>query len=149
MRGSIPLNFFVIDIGEMIEQKLSLIYRSYSTRNSFHFFGGAFYHSFKARLGNTYLELVPNSGIQGIDLLQIRTWGVVGGIGNRWQFKSGWGIGVDWFTIAIPLKTIQAEAPYLTTNASGTRRDDVNDAFDLIRKIPTFALFKVQLGYSF
>lgn len=149
MRGSIPLKFFVIDIGEMVEQKFSLVYRSYSDRNSFHFFGGAFYHSFKARLGNTYLSLVPNSPVQGIDLVQIRTWGVVGGVGNRWQFKSGWGIGVDWFTIAIPLKTIQADAPYITTATNGSKREDVQDVFDVIRKVPTFAFFKVQFGYSF
>lgn len=133
----------------MTDERFSLIRRFYSDRNSFNFFTGAAYHSFSIHLGNRLTSLATGGLFPNIDLVTIKTLGLVLGLGNRWQLKSGWVLGVDWLSMYLPLKTIEAEAPYISSNASESSKNDVRDAMKVIKRVPTFAVFKFQVGMSF
>jgi hypothetical protein len=133
----------------MTDEKLSLIRRFYSDRNSFSLFLGAEYSSFSIHLGNSLTSLVSGSGVPNFDLVRVRSLGVLAGLGNRWQFESGWTIGLDWFSLYVPVIGLESEAPYLTSNASETGKEDVRDVMSVLQHFPTFALLKFQLGYSF
>ncbi len=149
LRGSLSFELFIKDLGKMTDERLSLIRRFYSDRNSFSFFAGAAYHSFSVHLGDRLTSLISNNLIPNVDLVTVKTLGFIGGLGNRWQFGSGWTLGVDWFSMYVPIKTLEAEAPYVSSTASESGKNDVRDVMDVIKRIPTFAVFKFQVGMSF
>lgn len=149
LRGSISLNLFIKDLGKMTDEKLSIVHRFYSDRNSFNFLAGAGYRSYSIHLGNRLTSLASNSMIPNTDLVSIKTLGLVGGFGNRWQFDRGLTLGIDWFSIYVPMKTLEAEAPYISSNASDSGKNDVRDVMNVVKRIPTFAVFKFQIGLSF
>ena len=100
-------------------------------------------------LGDRLTSLISGNLIPNADLVKIKTLGITGGLGNRWQFKKGFTLGVDWFSLYIPLKTFMAEAPYVNSGASESGKNDVRKAIKIIKRIPTFSSLKLQLGLTF
>ncbi|MCO5142341.1 MAG: hypothetical protein M9962_04530 [Oligoflexia bacterium] len=149
LRGSVSFEFFIKDLGKMTDERLTLLRRFYSDRNSFNFFTGIAYHSFSIHLGDRLTSLVTGGYVPSVDLITIKTLGVTFGLGNRWQLASGWVLGADWLSIYIPLKTLEAEAPYISSNASESGKNDVRDVMKVIKRVPTFAVIKFQVGMSF
>lgn len=149
LRGSVSFEFFIKDLGKMTDEKLSIIRRFYADRNSFNFFLGGGYSAFSIHLGDRLTSLVSGGAIPNVDLVTLRSLGLIAGLGNRWQFEGGWTIGMDWFSIFVPVKNLEAEAPYVNSSASESGKKDVRDVMSVIQHVPTFAIFKFQVGYSF
>lgn len=149
LRGTLSIPFIIEDFGKITDQRLSVFYRSYSDRNSFSFLYGINYSSFKAQLGIDYLSTVSGGNVGQVDLVAIETLGLTWGVGNRWQLNNNVLIGLDWFTIYIPVITLESQADFLSANASEKRKEEIRDALDVIERIPTFAALKFQLGIAF
>ncbi len=138
----------ISELGEFSDLRLTLFYRSFSKRNSFNFMYGIYYNSFKLGIGDAILNRISSGYIPNFDVVSIETMGISWGFGNRWHLKR-FLFAVDWFTINIPLVTLESEAPFLETTTSQEDKNDIRDAMDIIEKIPTLAIFKLQFGYSF
>ena len=149
LRGTIAIPFIIDDLGKITDQRISLFYRSYSNRNSFSFLYGVNYSSFKAQLGTDFLATISGGNVSQFDIVSIQTIGFTWGLGNRWQLKNRLIIGLDWFTINLPLFVLESNADFLSANASAKKKDEIRDALDIIEKIPTLAVFKFQIGMSF
>lgn len=145
-RGSLSYGVVLADLLSITEQRVSLNWRSFSSRNSFYFSYGVFYNDFEFVLGDKLLASVDASA--SVDLVKIQSMGLSWGVGNRWQTEGKFTWGFDWFAINIPLVTLSSEAPYIESTTDEDDRDEVREAMDVIEKIPTFVALKVQLGVS-
>lgn len=148
-RGSFGLGVFVADIGKITEQRLQFFTRSYGSRTSFNWFYGIFYDDVKVRLGNDILNKVSQGSYPNVDLMTMQTAGVTWGFSNRWQRRDGLSFGIDWFEINIPLTTIDQDVPILGSDAENGDKTRIRDALEFFENIPTAALARVYVGYSF
>jgi hypothetical protein len=137
------------ELGEFSETRVSLLYRSFSERNSFNFIYGLNYNSFKLGIGDKLLSTITGGIVPGYDVVTVETLGLSWGVGNRWNLNDKFLISFDWFAIHIPIYVIESEAPFLEATASEEDKDDIRDALDFIENIPTFSVIKVQFGYNF
>jgi hypothetical protein len=149
LKGDLGFGAFGFDLGKIEEQKFSLLWRSYSQRNTFSFFTGLTYNKFSVHLGNEYLETVTGSQRTNVDLAEIATLGATWGFGQRWHTKNGFVWGVDWLTLSLPLVTMDENIPFVERSQNPQRREQVSDAVKLFKRIPTVGVLKLQLAYSF
>ena len=149
MTGSLGIGYFGIDIGKIEEQRLALMSRSFSERNSFSWFYGAYINQIQAHLGNDYLASVPGVTRSSVELMKLQTLGATFGIGNRWQLKNGFTWGVDWLAVHWPLMVLQQDSPFIANSSDPSKRNSADDAMDVFKRLPSFGAFKLQLGYSF
>jgi hypothetical protein len=145
MHGSIGLGKFGIDLAEIKETRMSLIWRSYGRRNSFNFITGVFYNDLEAGYGSDWLSTVPGGHV---DAISIKTLGITWGLGNRWVTRSGFIWGFDWFHVNIPLVVLESKNAFVDSTSNAQDRSDAQDAQDLFERFPEFAAIKVQLGFS-
>jgi len=132
-----------VDLGEISEKRYSLMGRRYVS-NSFHFILGAMYQDFHARASGKIVS-------QGVDVATFgaESAGVVLGIGNRWQWKSGFTLGVDWLRVNVPLFSTKVENEILDDIDNNSDSEDVKKVIRAFNRIPTFVVFGLNLGYSF
>lgn len=134
-----------VDLGEISEKRYSLMAKRF-VGNSFTFDIGPYFTRFKAQVGSDILEdVVANS----TSSFSTNTYGIMGGIGNRWQWENGFSFGVDWFRMYLPLFVTDVESKIL---GDITREQDDEKIRDVLRKfnrIPTFVLLGLNIGYSF
>lgn len=149
LQGSVAVPFVVKDLGEMSDERITLLGRSFMGSNSFNFSYGISYLKFSIHLGNEFLNRVSGGGYPAIDLLEIETMGFYLGLGNRWTFKKNITFGVDWITWTQPVNLLKREAPYLTYASDAGDRDTVDSALGLITYFPRLTLLKAQLGMQF
>jgi hypothetical protein len=149
MTGSLGIGYFGVDIGKIEEQRLALMSRSFSERNSFSWFYGAYINQIQAHLGNDYLATVPGVTRSSVELMELQTLGATFGIGNRWQLKNGFTWGVDWLSVHWPLMVLQQDSPFIANSNDPSKRNSADDAMDVFKRLPSFGAFKLQLGYSF
>jgi hypothetical protein len=137
-----------IDLGSITDERLEILFRSYGSRNSFNFHYGLSYTSLKLVLGDEFLSSISGSPAS-LDLVKVKTLGLVWGIGNRWQSSKGYTWSLDWLSLSVPIMSLESKKPYTEASNDADKTDDVNDAVSLVKKIPEFTALKVQLGYSF
>jgi hypothetical protein len=141
--ASIDTPIVGVDLGQIAEKRYSLMARRYVS-NSFHFILGAMYQDFHARASAKMLQ-------QGADIATFgaESAGAVLGIGNRWQWKNGFTLGVDWLRINVPLFSTKVENKILDDTKSDSDSNDVKKVIRAFNRIPTFVVFGLNLGYSF
>lgn len=141
--ASIDSPIIGVDLGEISEKRYSFMARRYVS-NSFHFIFGAMYQDFHARASGKIIS-------QGVDVATFgaESAGAVLGIGNRWQWKSGFTLGIDWLRINVPLFSTKVENEILDDIESNSDSNDVKKVIRAFNRIPTFVLFGLNLGYSF
>lgn len=145
MKGSIGLGKYGIDLADISETRMSLIWRSYGKRQSFNFITGLYYNELEAGFGSDYLSTVPGGYV---DLLSIKTLGITWGLGNRWITKGGFVWGFDWFAVHIPVFILEKDDAFTSASTSAEYREDVDDAVSFFSRIPAVGALKVQLGFS-
>lgn len=148
-RGSFSIPFFIEDLGSINEYNASILYRSYSHRHSFSVIYGINYYTFSAKLGSKYLSSIIIGDPMSYDALKVKSLGLVFGLGNLWQLKRGLSFGVDWFTINVPIHVTQLDADYLNSSADQEDKNDVKNVLDVLKRVPTFSLLNLKIGYSF
>ena len=145
--GSISIDTPLISVGSVTESLLTLNARRFSHESSFNWIIGISRQSYGATLGR---DLIINGGIPtSYDMVLIKTVGLQLGLGNRWSRPNGLTFGCDWFVMNIPFMTIQNEAPALSYVTDSGIRTRIEDSIKILRYVPTFAIAKLNLGYSF
>jgi hypothetical protein len=131
------------ELGKIREDRISF-FTKYYLNNSFHFSFGPYFYQYEIDTAGSLKNLVNQDFEQ--------TWNLTGfggafGFGNRWQNKWGLTWGVDWVRMNYPLVTTWLNKN--TGEVETTRRRDADRSFDILRKIPTFSFFSVNVGYTF
>lgn len=148
LKSSVSVPFLVDDIGEMTDERLSVIRRNYFGTETFNLSYGLSYNRFKVHIGSKYLAYIATN-IPDVDLMQIDSLGFNVGIGNRWIFANRWMVGVDWVSWAQPVFTIKYNNKYSDYSTDEDSKDTVDTVAKLIRWVPRITLLKLQVGYSF
>lgn len=146
--GSVSLDTSFFSIGSVKENLLIAHVRRFVGKSSFNWIFGLSQQTYEASVGQDILVNTTGAPTSA-DLIKIRTLGAQVGLGNRWQMANGIMLGADWLVINVPFMTLESSVPILDyVNDEGTR-NRVNDAVKILRYIPTFAIAKVQVAYSF
>lgn len=75
--------------------------------------------------------------------------GIAMGMGNRFHWKNGFTLGVDWFRLNVPLIVTDVESRILDDVSNGSDEDDIEKVIKSFNRIPTFVLLGINIGYSF
>ncbi len=148
-RGKISTPFFIPDLGSISDSHISLLYRSYSNRNSFSIIYGLNYYEFDAHLSRKYLSSISSGDPSDFNVLNVQSIGATVGLGNRWQFENGLSLGVDWFHLNVPLNVFKTKAAYLSSDADQADKNEIENVLDILKRVPTFDFLKLQIGYTF
>lgn len=141
--SSLDVPNFGVDLGQVAEKRYSLFAKRYFG-NSFHLDFGPYYYDYHARAGASIVG-------QGVD---IATFGAEGygasfGMGNRWQWKNGMTLGIDWARINIPIEDTKINNSIRKDISNEKDSDDIKDVIDIFTSVPTFVLLGIKLGYTF
>lgn len=142
--ATIDSPFIGVDLGEIKERRYTLQARRYVS-NSFHFTFGLVMSDFQAEVGN---EIIDSFGAGISSSFSAQNLGVTAGVANRWQWKNGVTLGVDWIRLNVPVVELSVRDDILD-DITGSDREDIKDVISTFNKIPTFVLFGLNLGYSF
>lgn len=147
--GSLGYGFTLVDLGKFSEDRFQALKRSYNNRNTFNWYYGLYYDKFDLVFGDKIMNTITSGAYPNAELLRIETIGVTFGISNRWQFASGFVVGIDWAEINWPIYVLEKKAAMLESNASESDKQTVRDGMDILSRVPAFAIGKISLGYSF
>lgn len=148
-RGSVGFDYFNVSLGKVSDDRVSIIWRHFSQRNSFNYFVGLHHSAYKIKLGDDLLKTVGVSQRGAVEMMEISQLGPTLGFGNRWQSKSGIVWSFDWLTLNFPLWTLKSRTPFLETSTNSRAQKDVQDVLRALKNVPTGAVVKIQLGYAF
>lgn len=149
LRGTVSIPFLVKDLGQMSDERISLMARSYSSRNSFNISYGLTYFDFSMHLGDQLLNRVSGGTYPSMDLVRLQSLGFNLGIGNRWVFQHNITLGVDWLAWSQPVVMLSKKSVFLDHATNSQDRDDVSNAMDVISYFPRLTLLKIQFGMVF
>ncbi len=149
LKGSIAVPFLIKDLGEMSDERFSLIRRNYKKNNSFNVSYGISYFDFSVHIGDKLLSRVTGGSYPNIDLTEIQSLGFNMAIGNRWTFSRNFTLGVDWISWAQPVFLLKRESVFLDHATDADDRRDAERGVKAISYFPRLAFFKLQLGISF
>ena len=138
-----------LDLASFTESLTNIQLRYFPSR-SFNWLIGLNNQTYDARIGSLLLGRVSGGTVpSGIDVLRVSTLGLQLGLGNRWELSNGFLIGIDWLVLNIPLQTLDTHAPYLDYVSNPDDRQSVDDFIRFMRFLPTGALIKLTLGWTF
>lgn len=148
LRGSFSIPIIIDDLGQMTDQRISLIRRSYFKSNSFNLSYGLSYYDLSARLGSDYLNNV-SQGRAPSDQVGVRSLGFNIGFGNKWVIARDFTVGIDWISWSQPVMVLEQDASYLDSSADDERKGKVDDFIRLASYFPRFSFVKIQIGLIF
>jgi hypothetical protein len=131
------------EIGNTREDRYTL-FAKYYLNNSFHFSFGPYYYDYDIETAGS-LRNILNQNIN--KKLNLEGIGAAFAFGNRWQNKWGVTFGLDWVRLNYPLATTWENKE--TGEAETITRNDSERSFEILKKIPTFSFFTVNIGYTF
>ncbi len=149
LRGSLSVPFIIEDLGKMTDERISIVRRSYFGGNSFNVSYGISYFSFSMHLGDKLMNGLTGGAYPSIDLVEIKSYGLNVGIGNRWIFNKNISFGVDWISISQPMMVTDKKSYFLDYSSNQQDKDDVDKAMKVISYFPRVVVFKLQLGILF
>ncbi len=131
------------ELGRIKEERYTL-FAKYYLDNSFHFSAGPYYFSYDINTAGSLRNLADQ---EFKDTWNISGLGVAFAFGNRWQTKWGLTWGFDWVRLNYPLYTTWINKD--SGEVESATRGSADRSFDVIRKVPTFAVFTVKVGWTF
>lgn len=149
LRGSVSVPVIIKDLGEVSDERVSIIKRSYFSNGSFNLSYGVTYFDFSLHLGDDILSRVSGGSYPSMDLVRVQAFGANLAIGNRWIFRKDITLGIDWFSWAQPLYITDKRSAFLDHATDENDKDDVQKGLNIISYFPRFALIKLQFGMSF
>lgn len=69
--------------------------------------------------------------------------------GNRWHWKNGLSMGLDWARTNVPIFERKIEDGVLRNSENSGDWERVKKGTNLVSSIPSFTLFGIYLGYTF
>ncbi|MFL5786329.1 MAG: hypothetical protein ACJ76H_17050 [Bacteriovoracaceae bacterium] len=136
------VTLFGHDLGELSEQRYSLMGKYY-VGNSFYTGFGPYMYDLSMKTENTVSDAV---GTPISDRWKLQGYGLSFAFGNRWISKSGITWGVDWIRMNVPF------IDGLTQRRKDLdSQDQINSSrdFKILRRAPTFTFVGVSIGYTF
>ena len=73
LRGTLAVPFIIDDLGKITDQRISLFYRSYSSRNSLSYLYGISYSTFNVHLGTDFISSISGENISQFDIMEVQT----------------------------------------------------------------------------
>lgn len=149
LRASISLPIIVGDLGGFTEERFSVTRRFFLGQNSLNLFWLLAYNKVNLDVGSSILASIPESDGARLSVISTETLAAGGGIGHRWQHRSGLTWGVDWFVWTQPLYTIRSKSGVLDRMTDAADKDRVRKAISVMNYFPRWSIAKLQAGYSF
>lgn len=149
LRGKIAAPSFLEDLGKMTDEKISVLARSYFSKNSFNLSYGLTYFRYKIQLGSEELQGVSPSERSQFDVVELESLGLNVGIGNRWALTDHLSVGVDWIELYQPLFETKSNTDFTNETSDQDTKDDVEDALKFLGHFPRFTVLKLQVGMTF
>lgn len=137
------VKIFDANLGEVKEERLTMLAKFY-IGNSFHFSFGAFLRNI---LIETEGRLQDRFGNRFNDELELESNGLALAFGNRWQTRWGLTYGVDWLRINFPLNDGKVKQRFV--ELSEESQEKVDRAFKILKRLPSFSVVGVNIGYTF
>lgn len=148
LNGSFEIKLFKVNFASFSEQIFTLPFRSYFG-NSFNLKYGLGKRQVNFSIGDELLDDVTGgNNIFYDELIEIESYIIDFGLGNRWQFDNGFTMGADWANIFIPITAnVKDNISHLVKNEDD--KELVKKAIQGITNFPSITFFKLQFGYSF
>jgi hypothetical protein len=144
-RGHFGAGLYGFNLASVNEYRYSLLARRY-LGNSFHWIFGLYKDDFRASFGSDYLDDMSDTSI---DDLKVEILGATLGVGNRWQWKNGLTMGMDWVRTNIPIFDRKVDDGVLKNLEDVSDHDRVKKVINRVVSVPSFTLFGLYLGYTF
>lgn len=144
-RGRFGTGLIGVDLASVTEYRYSLLARRF-TGNSFHFLFGFYKDDFRATLGSDILDDMSDTSVKD---LRVEVMGATVGIGNRWQWQSGFTLDIDWFRMNMPVFGQDVDDEALKNVVDDNDYEMIQDGLHKVAHVPTFVLCGIYLGYSF
>ncbi len=141
--------FLVSDLGAFGDRRISLLYRSFGSRNSFNYQFGVSHLLTNLQFGNRLYNKVIGAYPYG-EAFEIQSIGLQFGIGNEWIFSQKYLIPlrVDWISIIQPVYALKQDAHILDYLTDVPTRESINTALTIAKWTPRFVFFKIQAGFA-
>lgn len=149
LRASLSVPFLIEDLGQMTDDRFSIIRRNYFGGNSFNLSYGLSYMRFSIELGDEMLQRISGGVYPAMNLIEIESLGLNVGVGNRWTFGHDITLSVDWLAVAQPIYVTKKETKFLDYATDQKDRDNVSSAVSAISYMPRISFLKFQLGMLF
>lgn len=144
-RGHFGAGMYGFNLATVTEYRYSLLARRF-IGNSFHWIFGLYKDDFRARLGSDYLDSMSDTSI---DDMKVEILGATIGFGNRWQWRNGLTMGMDWVRTNIPIFDRKVDDGVLDKIDDESDHDRVKKVINRVVSVPSFTLFGIYLGYTF
>ncbi|MDH4467227.1 MAG: hypothetical protein QE271_04145 [Bacteriovoracaceae bacterium] len=148
LRGSYAIPSIIQDLGKMVDERYSIIRRSYFGGGSFNLSYGVTLFSFSVTIGDDFINRL-NANYPSANLLELQSAGFNFGVGNRWKLSDQFSFGVDWFSWSQPVFVTKDEGEFLNYASNQDDRDDIEKAKKIINYLPRLTFLKIQLGILF
>lgn len=146
--GGYSLGFLGIDLFDLSERIIGLNTRWYPG-NSFNLKFGVAERKYNFSLGSDYLNRITGGDVAETKFLEVKNEVLLLGLGNRWQYDSGFTFGFDWFELIVPVGKASVKENFLHTVKNQSDRNDIQDVIDYMRTGTTFNAIKLHVGYAF
>lgn len=119
--------------------------------NSFQWSFGVGERLYRFSLGDDVLKDVPGgSSIDtSYEVLEIKNWVALGGLGNRWQFDPGFVIGVDWLDLIMPFGQGSTRSAIYDEIPGGRVKRGLHSVLSGLRYGPTIDVLRFHVGWAF
>lgn len=150
LKAQVSVPALIGDIGQISEQRLSLVGRHYMGTNSFNIGFGLSYNNTSVQVGNDILsQLSPGSDVSSLDVIKIETLGLNFTLGHRWAIHKNIVFGVDWFSWSQPIYKSYVSTDILNYIQNADDSSKVSKGIDIIGMFPRWGVIKCQLGIWF
>ena len=146
--GEASLGWKGINFAKFSESYFLLPFKWYPGTNSLFLNFGAGRRDYKIELGDAFLAKATNAPVSAKGI-EVQTYILDLGIGNRWQFENGVTLSLNWLELFIPIGFHEVDAPFLNYVEDDDTRRRIKQVINILKDVPTFAFLKAQIGYTF
>jgi len=147
LSGSLSAGVAGYDVASYKETSYQLLARYYGDNKNFNWVFGFSQEGGRFLIGNKYVSYA--TGVGRIDLAELQSWAVVVGFGQRWQWKNGMTLGIEWAQISVPFKVDKTDSDFFASTATNEDKGRVRDILNILARVPRLSLAQLSVGYSF
>lgn len=148
-KGSWGLPGWLSRLGGLSEERYQFQVRKFLNQSSFNYFLGVSHISAKLAIGSEALSRATANPSYFQNHVLASTWGLHAGIGNQFNFKNGFLMGVDWLSYHQPLFVTKTTMDFERVAGDSKDQSDIRILKNMMLYGPRITLLKIQIGYSF
>ncbi|MCO5114319.1 MAG: hypothetical protein M9899_09090 [Bdellovibrionaceae bacterium] len=143
------VSIFFDEIGSLSEERISLLKRSYKSRNSLNITYGLVFFNFGVHLSDALMDgISPIYASTARELVQ-QSLGFHIGVSNRWTIKKNMTFTVDWVSWSQPVFELYKYERFTDHTSDHNDKDDVKKVMRFASYFPRLTFLKMQFGMSF